>query len=195
MLALDLLAAVVILVAAFIRGYSGFGFALVGVAGISLVTAPSVAVPVVLILEVAASLLLLPPVLRQVAWRPVLLLLAGAAVLTPIGALFLIRAPADAVRVALAGVIAAAALVLLRAPRAHRQPGTPETLAVGGIAGLLNGAFGTSGPPIVLSFVGSQPTAAVTRAPMMACFLVLDATRDPQTLSEEIWHEVRRRFL
>jgi dTMP kinase len=26
-------------------------------------------------------------------------------------------------------------------------------------------------------------------------FLVLDATRDPQTLSEEIWHEVSRRFL
>lgn len=25
-------------------------------------------------------------------------------------------------------------------------------------------------------------------------FLVLDATRDPPTLSEEIWHEVRRRF-
>jgi len=28
-----------------------------------------------------------------------------------------------------------------------------------------------------------------------ARFLVLDATRDPQTLSEEIWHEVHRRFL
>ena len=26
-------------------------------------------------------------------------------------------------------------------------------------------------------------------------FLVLDATRDPQSLSEEIWHEVSRRFL
>ncbi len=28
-----------------------------------------------------------------------------------------------------------------------------------------------------------------------ARFLVLDATRDPQTLSQEIWHEVSRRFL
>lgn len=174
MLGLDLLAAAVILVAAFVRGYSGFGFALVGVAGISLVAAPSVAVPVVLILEVAASLLLLPPVWREIRWRPVLLLLAGAVVLTPIGALVLVRAPADAMRVALAVVIAAAALLLLRAPTAQRSPGARGTLAVGGVAGLLNGAFGTSGPPIVLFFVGSERAAAVSRASMMACFLVLD---------------------
>ena len=175
MLGLDLLAAGVILVAAFVRGYSGFGFALIGVAGISLVTAPAVAVPVVLVLEVAASLLLLPPVLREVRWRPVALLLAGAVVLTPVGAAVLIHAPANAMRVALAAVIALAALLLLRAPAAHRAPGVPGTLAVGGVAGLLNGAFGTSGPPIVLFFVGSERAAAVSRASMMACFLVLDA--------------------
>lgn len=174
-LALDAVAASVILAAAFVRGYSGFGFALIGVAGISLVVAPSVAVPVVLILEVAASLLLLPPVWREIRWRPVLLLLAGAVVLTPVGALFLVRAPADVARIALAVVIAAAALLLLRAPRAQRSPGPAGSVAVGGIAGLLNGAFGTSGPPIVLFFVGSETEAAVSRASMMACFLVLDA--------------------
>lgn len=174
-LALDALAAAVIFLAAFVRGYSGFGFALVGVAGISLVVAPSVAVPVVLTLEILASLLLLPPVWREIRWRPVLLLLAGAVVLTPVGALFLIHAPAAAARVALAVVIAVAALLLLRAPSARRTPGPAGSVAVGGVAGLLNGAFGTSGPPIVLYFVGSEPRAAISRASMMACFLVLDA--------------------
>jgi uncharacterized membrane protein YfcA len=71
-------------------------------------------------------------------------------------------------------VVAVAALLLLRAPTAHRTPGAPGTLAIGGVAGLLNGAFGTSGPPIVLFFVGSERAAAVSRASMMACFLVLD---------------------
>ena len=174
-LALDAVAAAVILAASFVRGYSGFGFALIGVAGISLVVAPRTAVPVVLILEVAASLLLLPPVWREIRWRPVLLLLAGAVALTPIGALFLARAPADLARLALAVVIAVAALLLLRAPRARRAPGPAGSVAVGGVAGLLNGAFGTSGPPIVLFFVGSESEAAVSRASMMACFLVLDA--------------------
>ena len=40
-----------------------------------------------------AALLLLPPVLRQIEWRPVLTLLAGAIVLTPVGALILILGP------------------------------------------------------------------------------------------------------
>ncbi|MGI9117419.1 MAG: sulfite exporter TauE/SafE family protein [Gaiellales bacterium] len=169
------LAALIILAAAFVRGYSGFGFALVGVAGISLLIDPNAAVPIEIGLEVLASLLLLPPVWREIRWRPVLVLLAGAVALTPVGALFLIHAPADVARIGIAVVIAVAALALLRASAPRTAPGTPAALAVGGVAGLLNGAFGTSGPPIVLFFVGTQRAAAVSRASMMACFLVLDA--------------------
>lgn len=47
-------------------------------------------------------------------------------------------------------------------------------MGVGAIAGVLNGAFGTSGPPIALYFLGSGRDAAAARASMMACFLVLD---------------------
>ena len=57
--------------------------------------------------------------------------------------------------------------------------------------------------PSFLFLVEADPPAGETRrlndhelaAAEPRRFLVLDATRDPQTLSEEIWHEVRRRFL
>ena len=173
--AIAALAAGVILVAALVRGYSGFGFAMIGVAGISLTAPPDVAVPTVLILEVIVGVLLLPPVVREVEWRPVLTILAGALLLTPLGALALARAPADLVRVGIAIVIAAAALLLLRAGGQRPAPSTPATVAIGGVAGLLNGAFGISGPPIALFFLSSERGAAVSRASMMACFLVLDA--------------------
>ena len=163
-----------ILAAAFVRGYSGFGFAMIGVAGISLIAAPDVAVPTVLLLEVIVGLLLLPPALREVQWRPVLTILAGALLLTPVGALALIAVPADLARVGIAVVIAAAALMLLRASGARPSPSAPATVAIGGVAGLLNGAFGISGPPIALFFLGTERGAAVSRASMMACFLVLD---------------------
>ena len=168
------LAVATILAAAFVRGYSGFGFAMIGVAGISLIVAPDIAVPTVLLLEVIVGLLLLPPVLREIEWRPVLTILAGALVLTPIGALALVRLPADLARVGIAVVIAVAALLLLRSGVDRPAPSTGATVAIGGVAGLLNGAFGISGPPIALFFLGTERGASVSRASMMACFLVLD---------------------
>ena len=169
-----MLAMAVIFIAAVVRGYSGFGFAMIGVAGISLTAPPDVAVPTVLILEVLVGLLLLPPVIRQIEWRPVLTLLAGAILLTPIGALVLIRIPADVARIGIAVVIALAAILLLRARGTRPVPGDAATVGVGGIAGLLNGAFGISGPPIALFFLGTERGAHVSRASMMACFLALD---------------------
>ncbi len=169
-----LAAALVIGIAALIRGYSGFGFAMVGVAGLSIATPPAVAIPTVLILEVIVGLLLLPPVWREISWRPVLTLLAGAVVLTPVGALLLIHLSENLARIAIALVIAGAAVVLLRTPTVRPVTGTVSTVATGGVAGLLNGAFGISGPPVVLFFLSIQRGAAISRASMMACFLVLD---------------------
>ncbi len=169
-----LAAALVIGIAALIRGYSGFGFAMVGVAGLSIATPPIVAIPTVLILELIVGLLLLPPVWREISWRPVLTLLAGAVVLTPVGAILLIQLPENATRIALAVVIASAAIVLMRTPTVRPVTGTVSTVATGGVAGLLNGAFGISGPPVVLFFLNTQRGAAISRASMMACFLVLD---------------------
>jgi uncharacterized membrane protein YfcA len=109
-----LLVVAIIFVAAGVRGYSGFGFAMIGVAGISVFASPAVAVPTVLVLEVLVGLMLLPPVFRRIEWRPVLTLLAGAVVLTPLGAIVLIRLPADLARIGIAAVIAIAALLLVR---------------------------------------------------------------------------------
>ena len=168
------LAMVIILIAASVRGYSGFGFALIGVAGLSIISAPSVAIPTVLVLEIIVGLLLLPPVWREISWRPVLILLAGAIVLTPIGALFLIHVPTDVARIGIALAISAAALLLLFAAKPRGSQSTSSTVAIGAVAGLLNGAFGISGPPIVLFFMSGDRAASVSRASMMACFLVLD---------------------
>lgn len=168
------LAMVIILIAASVRGYSGFGFALIGVAGLSIISAPNVAIPTVLVLEIIVGLLLLPPVWREISWRPVLMLLAGAMVLTPIGALFLIHVPTDVARIGIALAISAAALLLLFTAKPRSSQSTSSTVTTGAVAGLLNGAFGISGPPIVLFFMSGDRAAGVSRASMMACFLVLD---------------------
>ena len=74
-----------VLIAGYIRGYSGFGFSMVTVLSLSMVFRPVEVVPVVLLLEIGASSLLLPQVWRKVDWRSLAWLGIGMAVCTPIG--------------------------------------------------------------------------------------------------------------
>ena len=77
--------AVAVMVAALIRGYSGFGYSALLIAASSLVTNPLNFVAVVVILETAMSLQAARGVAQDVDWRRVWLLLAGAAVGLPLG--------------------------------------------------------------------------------------------------------------
>ena len=52
-----------------VRGFGGFGASMVWVIGSSLVLPPSSAIPTAFVLEVLASVQLLPGVWRQVHWR------------------------------------------------------------------------------------------------------------------------------
>lgn len=54
----------VIFVGAVVRGFSGFGFSMIWVSGLTLVMPPAQAVPLILLSKVSTSLILLPG-----AWR------------------------------------------------------------------------------------------------------------------------------
>ena len=71
--------------AAIVRGYSGFGFSLLSITALSLVLPPVAVVPSIFLLEIAASLRLLPEVWGQVHWSSIRLLLVGCVLATPAG--------------------------------------------------------------------------------------------------------------
>src|SRR5580704_8313794 len=70
-------AVVCIFGAAVVRGYGGFGFSLLAVTSLSLLLPPTEIVPSIFIMEVAASLHLLPSVWRDIHWRALLCLAVG----------------------------------------------------------------------------------------------------------------------
>ena len=82
-----------VLTAAVIRGYSGFGFAMVGVTGMSLVMPPALVVPAVLLLEIAASVQLLPKVWKDVSWVSLRCLFIGSVAAVPLGVYLLAHVP------------------------------------------------------------------------------------------------------
>jgi uncharacterized membrane protein YfcA len=125
-------------------------------------------------MEIAASLHLLPGVWREVDWRAIRLLLLGCLVTTPLGVWLLATMPVAPMQVALGAVVMVAAGLLLRGFALESVPGPAATLATGAASGLLNGAFGIGGPPVILFFFASPAGVAVGRASVIAYFFGTD---------------------
>ena len=153
-------ALIAVFAGAFVRGYSGFGSSLIWAASLTLVLPPAAVVPVILMLEVAVSLHLLPRVWREVAWRSLWRLLIGAWVAMPVGLYALANLPTAAMQAAVSAVVLVAAILLWRGYSLQRTPGTAATIATGALSGLLNGSTAVGGPPVVLFYFASPADAA-----------------------------------
>jgi uncharacterized protein len=160
--------------AAIVRGYSGFGFAMLAITSLSLLLPPLEIVPSIFLLEVAASIHLLPQVWREIHWRALIWLFLGACLGTPFGVYALAHAPAAPLTLAIAIFVFAAATLLARGYSMRRMPGRAFTFATGTASGVFSGGFGMSGPPVVLFFFSSPTGAAVGRASMIAFFFLTD---------------------
>src|ERR1700759_837682 len=88
--------------AAIVRGYSGFGFSLLAVTSLSLALPPTEIIPPIFMMEVAASLSLLPGIWKDIHWRSLGLLGAGCLVATPMGVGLLASVPAAPMKIVLA---------------------------------------------------------------------------------------------
>lgn len=167
-------AAACIFCAAVVRGYSGFGFSMLAITSISLVLPPVQIVPSIFLMEVAASLRLLPDVWRDIHWRALAWLFFGCCLGTPFGVYALAHAPAAPMTLALALFVLAAALLLSKGHRMRDMPGPLATTVTGAASGLCNGGFGMGGPPVILFFFSSPTGEAAGRASLIAFFLFTD---------------------
>ncbi len=173
-IALMLFFSATVMAAGYVRGYGGFGFSMITVAALSLFSAPAQVVPVVLLLEVTASLFLLPGVWRQVNWPILSWMLAGVAVGTPVGVWVLGNVSPAPLKMAVAVIIFTLALMLRQGFVVKRRLKRTETMVAGLSSGVLNGAAAIGGPPAILFFFSSPIAAAVSRASLIAFFLVSD---------------------
>lgn len=172
-----LLAAAIIIVflAAIVRGYSGFGFSLLAITALSLLYAPAVIIPSVFLLEIAASIHLLPGLWREIHWRSLVPLVIGTGIGTPIGLTFLTSVPAAPMQIALGLFVFAVTCLLWIGFALKTMPGNIISSTAGLAAGVANGAFGIGGPPVILFYFASPAGNIVGRATLVAYFLMTDA--------------------
>jgi len=171
---LVLFTAFTVLAAGCVRGYGGFGFSMISVAALSLVLPPERIVPMILMLEVGASLLLLPGAWSSVNWPALGWMLLGMGVGTPLGVWLLGNISPASLKMAVAAIIFALAFILRKGLVVRRRPGRAQTVVTGAASGILNGAAAIGGPPAILFFFSSPAGAAVSRASLIAYFLLTD---------------------
>lgn len=169
----------VIALAALVRGFSGFGSALIMTPALSYIYAPEVAVPIVIVVEATLSIQMLPLGLRDGDRKEVGFLAIMAVVAIPLGTWALLVVDAETLRWGISiGILLFLAVLLL----GWRRKGKASRLGIaltGALAGALNGAAGTPGPPILLYYLGGGTTAKQLRANVTLFFFVLDCITLP----------------
>lgn len=165
--------ALALLLAAFVRGYSGFGFSAVVLAFAALVTDPRPLIPVLFTCEILLSALQARSIRGHVDWRRTFLLWAGAAVAIPLSVFALVRMPADVARLAVSAIVGVLSLVLLGGWQIRRRLGATGHVAVGAVSGLANGA-GVGGLPVAAMLAAQPVSAAQFRGTLVAYITGMD---------------------
>lgn len=160
--------------AGIVRGYAGFGFSALSVAGLSLLVSPAKVVPPIFMLEVVASISLLRSAAPDIDWRWLGWLIAGNAVALPFGTLVLAWVPEAPLRLLIGALLAVAALLLRRGVALALAPTAPVRLGVGLVSGFVNGVAAIGGIAVAVLLSTSQIAPAVLRATMIALFLYTD---------------------
>jgi uncharacterized protein len=144
-----------------VRGFTGFGFAMVFVPLASVVVGPVAAVGLVWAIDAPFALPLAARVAGKAQWSQVLPLLLGAIALLPVGVWLLTRLDPLLMRWIIALLILAAIVVLASGWRYHGQPSTIHSLGVGGLSGLTGGLASVGGIPLAIFWLSSQRTGAL----------------------------------
>jgi uncharacterized protein len=158
-----------------VRGFSGFGSALIYVPLASALYGPKIGAASFLLMDFVTGIVFSIGVWRQAVWREIVPLALSAAVAAQFGTLILQYADPAHLRWAMAALVLVIVVVLSTGWRYHGKPMLIVTVLVGIAAGLMGGAVQIFGPPVVLFWLSSMAAAAVVRANFVVFFAIMAA--------------------
>ncbi|MEQ9815789.1 MAG: sulfite exporter TauE/SafE family protein [Azospirillaceae bacterium] len=168
-LAIALLAA---FVGGCVRGFTGFGTAMIMVPALSVLYSPVFAIPVVSLVDSIGTLPLVPAAVRRAAWREVLPLAIAASLAVPLGVWILLVVDETTMTRAIALSVIAMTAILLTGWRYRGAPVLPVTISAGAASGLMNGSVGMGGPPVLLFWLAGQTASPTVRANAILFFFL-----------------------
>lgn len=167
------IAAAAVLAAGLVRGFAGFGSAMVNAPVLSLLWGPTIGVPVAALVEFAPAIQLTPRAIPIAQWRTIWIMGIPALILIPAGYWLLITLPNEVVRRFVAAVVLGLVAVMWSGWHYHGQRTARLSLGVGALSGLLSGTTGVGGPPVILYLMSGNDPTAVVRANMIGYFTIV----------------------
>lgn len=158
--------------AGLVRGYSGFGFAMLMALGLMLRLPPAEAVPVALLLDVACSVTLWPAALRVLHARVLARLLLGMLLAVPLGAWLLLWLPAQVMAPVVALLCLFGGLLVLWRPAVSRPLREGMAWIAGLVSGLATTLASAGGPPLMIYLLRSGLDARQLRGTAVLFFLL-----------------------
>ena len=152
------------------RGFSGFGAALIFMPLASSVAPPRLVAALLLIIDFAAAVPLLPAAWRKADRKATAVIVLGALVGVPIGTYFLSVLDPVATRWIISCFVAALLMLLLSGWRYRGKDHAWLSVGIGGLSGFCSGLAQTGGPPIVGYWLGRPIVATVARANIVLFF-------------------------
>jgi uncharacterized membrane protein YfcA len=164
-------AAAVAAIAGLVRGFSGFGGAMIYMPLISAIYEPRIAAATILLVDFMTTIPFAIPEVRRCTWREVLPISVAMAVTVPLGTYLLVVLDPIVVRWIIAALVLGLVAILMSGWR-YRGPSTlPITATVGALAGVGAGVAQIAGPPVILYWLSRGNNAVTLRANLMVFFV------------------------
>lgn len=157
-----------------VRGFSGFGTALIFIPLAGQVVPPIWVITILVVMDMFGPAPNLPRAWRDGAPAQVGWLLLGAVVCLPLGLAILVRVSPEAFRYAVSLLAIAAPIVLSLGLRYHGPMSRPLLTGTGGASGFLGGVAGLPGPPVILLYMAGPNPPALIRANTMLYLYAYD---------------------
>ncbi len=167
-------AALLVALAALVRGYTGFGFAAIAITGLNLIWPPQLSVPVILLLDLIGTAGLLKQALRQADKGLCLRLGQGALLGIPLGLTVLIQVPETWLKLIISAGVLLMTLLLIRRPAVTPREYPLLTRLVGILSGAFTAAASVGGLPVVCYLLTTPMKPALQRASMVLFLAATD---------------------
>jgi len=162
------------MVAGLVRGFSGFGTAMVYLPVAGQILSPFEALTTLMIMDLIGPLPNIPRAIRTGHPADIMRLSLGTLLALPLGVLVLGLIAPEMFRY---GVSLTSILLLVLLIGGFRYQGVlrpPMIYAAGGVGGFLAGSVGLPGPPVIMLYMASPHPSAVIRANIMVYLLLCD---------------------
>lgn len=139
-----------------VRGFTGFGFAMVFMPIASMAVGPVAALGLIWAIDAVFAFPIATKSFARADWQEVVPLLVAAGLAIPVGIWILVSIDPYVMRWILAGLVLLALAILASGWRYAGRAGVPLSLGVGGLSGLFSGMASLGGMPLAIFWLGAH---------------------------------------